>query len=70
MTADRADPWLETHSVADIARLPKLTALREKIESDPAFIHALRLENGEASGASQACLGHVPLADVIAQFGR
>lgn len=62
--------WLETHSVADIARWPKLAALREKIEGDPAFTYALRLENGEASGASQACLGHVPLADVIAQFGR
>ena len=39
--------WLDIHQVADRARWPKLAALRERIEADPAVIYAMALENGE-----------------------
>lgn len=62
--------WLDYHAVADRKRWPKLSALRERLESDPAVVHALALENGEASAGTGALLGQLPLAEVIATFGR
>lgn len=60
--------WLEFHAVADIGRWPKLAALRGHLETDPAVIYATALEDGESPGTG-ACLGHVPLAEVIERFG-
>ena len=61
--------WLDFHEIADIRRWPKLSSLRARLEADPAVIYAQALENGAAATGSGACKGHVPLADVIAQFG-
>jgi glutathione S-transferase len=62
--------WLEYHEVADIARWPKLQALRQRVESDPAVIYATAIEDGETPVGTGACNGQVPLAEVIRRFGR
>jgi len=61
--------WLDLHQVADRARWPKLAALRRRIEADPAVIHATALERGDIGSGTGACVGHIPLADVIERFG-
>lgn len=62
--------WLDFHAVADKARWPKLAALRERLEADPAVIYATALEEGETPQGSGACKGHLPLAEVIEAFGK
>lgn len=61
--------WLEYHEVADIARWPKLQALRQRVESDPAVVFATALEDGETPAGSGALKGHLPLAEVIERYG-
>lgn len=61
--------WLEYHKVADISRWPKLQALRQRVESDPAVVFATALENGETPTGSGALKGHLPLAEVIERYG-
>jgi glutathione S-transferase len=61
--------WLEYHEVADIARWPKLAAIRRRIEADPAVVFATAFENGETPAGSGALLGQIPLAEVIDRFG-
>lgn len=61
--------WLEYHEVEDIGRWPKLRELRRRVEADPAVTYALAIEDGATPAGSGACLGQVPLAEVIDQFG-
>lgn len=61
--------WLEYHDVAELSRWPKLQALRQRVEADPALVFATALENGETPAGKGACKGHVPLAEVIERFG-
>ncbi|MDU0341686.1 glutathione S-transferase family protein [Bosea rubneri] len=61
--------WLEYHEVADLSRWPKLQALRQRVEADPAVVFAAALENGETPAGKGAFKGHVPLAEVIEHFG-
>ncbi|MCO6390836.1 glutathione S-transferase family protein [Aliihoeflea aestuarii] len=61
--------WLDFHQVADKARWPKLAALRDRIETDPAVVYATSLENGEMSPGNGACQGHVELTELIDRFG-
>ena len=60
--------WAEYHEAIDGAAYPKLAALRRRIEADPAVRYALGVEDGERPVGSGACLGHVPLAEVIEGF--
>lgn len=62
--------WLDFHKAAEKGRWPKLAALRERLESDPAVLYASDLEDGKASPGSGACAGHVELAQVIEHFGK
>lgn len=62
--------WLEFHEVARPSRWPKLAALRERIEAEPAVKFATALENGETPTGSGALLGQVPLAEIVERFGR
>ena len=62
--------WLDFHAVADRARWPKLAALRERLEADPAVIYATALESGESRQGTGSCNGHISLEEVIAKFGR
>lgn len=61
--------WLEYHEVADISRWPKLQALRQRVESDPAVVFATALEDGETPAGSGALKGNMPLAEVIERYG-
>ncbi|UVK44758.1 glutathione S-transferase family protein [Mesorhizobium sp. AR07] len=60
--------WAEFHQAIDGAAYPKLSGLRRRIEADPAVRYALAVEDGEKPAGSGACLGHVPLAEVIDRF--
>ena len=61
--------WAEFHEAIDPKAYPKLAALRRRIEAEPEVRYAQAVEDGEMPGGSGACLGHVPLADVISRFG-
>ncbi|PTE12522.1 glutathione S-transferase family protein [Mesorhizobium helmanticense] len=60
--------WAEFHQAVDAAAYPKLAGLRRHIEADPAVLYAQAIEDGENPAGSGACLGHVPLAEVIDRF--
>ncbi|MGI6854980.1 glutathione S-transferase family protein [Mesorhizobium sp. 1B3] len=62
--------WLEFHEVARPSRWPKLAALRERIEAEPAVKFATAIENGETPTGSGALLGQVPLAEIVERFGK
>ena len=62
--------WLDFHAIADRSRWPKLAALRERLEADPAVIYATALESGESRQGTGSCAGHVPLEEMIARFGK
>lgn len=62
--------WLGFHDVADKSRWPKLAALRQRLEADPAVTYATALEEGREAAGSGGCLGHIQLADVIEAFGN
>lgn len=62
--------WLDFHAVAERRRWPKLAALRERLEADPAVVYATALENGDSDPGTGCCAGHIALADVIARFGQ
>jgi glutathione S-transferase len=61
--------WLDFLAVADKSRWPKLAALRQRLDADPAVIYATALENGKDRPGAGACLGHIALKDVIERFG-
>ena len=60
--------WAEFHGAIDGAAYPKLAALRRRIEADAAVRYALAIEDGESPAGSGACVGQIPLADVIKRF--
>lgn len=62
--------WLDFHAVAERRRWPKLAALRERLEADPAVVYATALENGDCNPGAGFCTGHSELADLMARFGR
>jgi glutathione S-transferase len=62
--------WLDYHEVAPPDRWPRLAALRQRLESDPAVRFAMAVENGETPAGSGALRGYLPLAEVIERFGR
>ncbi|TJX32211.1 MAG: glutathione S-transferase family protein, partial [Mesorhizobium sp.] len=60
--------WAEFHQAIEGADYPRLAALRERIQADPVVQYALAVEDGRKPVGSGACLGHVPLAEVIERF--
>ena len=60
--------WAEFHQAVDGSAYPKLAALRRRIEVEPVVQYALAVEDGETPAGSGACVGHVPLAEVLARF--
>lgn len=62
--------WLDFHAIAHKSRWPKMAALRERLEADPAVTYATALESGDNPTRTGSCVGHVPLAEVIGQFGQ
>ncbi|RNF34342.1 glutathione S-transferase family protein [Paracoccus methylarcula] len=61
--------WLDFHGVADKECWPKLAALRERIEADPAVVYATALESGEMQPGNGACSAHMELSELIDRFG-
>lgn len=61
--------WLDFHAVANRNRWPRLSTLRQRLETDPAVIFATALEDGQSPAGTGACRGHVPMDDLIARFG-
>ncbi|RXG93599.1 glutathione S-transferase family protein [Bradyrhizobium zhanjiangense] len=62
--------WLDFHAVAERSRWPKLAALRERLEADPAVVYGTALEDGVSDPGAGFCAGHCALADIIARFGK
>lgn len=62
--------WAEFHRVIEPAQLPRLAAKRAAIEAHPAVRYALAVEEGAAPRGRGACLGHVPLDEVLARFAE
>lgn len=62
--------WLEFHEVAQRGRWPRLDAIRQRLEADPAVRYATAIETGETPPGNGTCLGHVPLAEVIERYGH
>lgn len=60
--------WAEFHQAVDGSAYPKLAALRRRIEAEPVVQYAVAVEDGETPAGSGACVGHIPLADVIERF--
>lgn len=61
--------WAEFHRAIDGAAYPRLAALRRRIEAEAAVHYAQAIEDGEMPAGSGACLGQIPLAEVIKRFG-
>lgn len=59
--------WLDVHDVADRNRWPKLHALRERLEAEPAVRYALALEEGRDAQGLGSCKGHVALTELLAK---
>ncbi|MBC9248298.1 glutathione S-transferase family protein [Paracoccus sp. 11-3] len=62
--------WLDFHDVAEKSRWPKLAAIRQRLEEDPAVAYASALENGERAQGSGACQDHLDLSEVIQRFAK
>ncbi|MBS3648175.1 glutathione S-transferase family protein [Pseudaminobacter sp. 19-2017] len=61
--------WAEFHDAAEAGDYPKLSALRRRIEAQPAVQFAMAIEAGKSPDGCGAFLGHVPLDEVIDRFG-
>lgn len=62
--------WLDFHEVERTSRWPKIENLRRKLEANPAIQFATAIELGETPKGSGAFLGHIPLDQVIEEFGK
>jgi glutathione S-transferase len=62
--------WQEFHQVLDGGKYPKLHHLRDRIESDPAFVFARAIEAGESPAGSSVMQGQIPLEEVLSRFGQ
>jgi glutathione S-transferase len=60
--------WAEFHRAIDGAAYPRLAALRRRIEAEAVVRYAQAIEDGEMPAGSGACLGQIPLAEVIKRF--
>jgi len=60
--------WLEFHQLFDAGKYPRLYRLRQRIESDAAFIFARAIEAGESPAGVGAMRGQIPLKEVLSRF--
>lgn len=61
--------WADFHQAIDPQDYPRILALRQRIEADPAFRFALAIEDGKAEAGSGAMRGLVPLEAVLRSAG-
>lgn len=57
--------WTDFHQAIEPRDYPRILALRQRIEADPAFRFALAIEDGKPAIGSGAMKGLVPLEDVL-----
>lgn len=57
--------WVDFHKALDPRDYPRILALRQRIEADPAFRFAVAIEDGKLAAGNGAMKGLVPLADVL-----
>lgn len=57
--------WALFHQAIDPADFPRVMALRERLEQDPAVQFATAVESGDNPRGSSAFIGHVPLKDLL-----
>jgi glutathione S-transferase len=60
--------WSLFHEALDPGEYPRVTALRMRLEADPAVQFATKIEAGEQSAGSGAFKGHVRLTDLLRTF--
>lgn len=60
--------WAEYHGVLQVAAYPHLAAHLAKLRADPAVVFADAIERQQPATSSGGFLGHVTLADVVAQL--
>jgi len=57
--------WADFHQAIEPRDYPRILALRQRLESDPAFRFASAIEDGKAAIGSGAMKGLVPLDEVL-----
>jgi glutathione S-transferase len=57
--------WADVHEAVDPSDFPRVAALRQKLEADPAFQFASRIEKGQEAEGSGAMVEHVPLTELL-----
>jgi glutathione S-transferase len=57
--------WAHFHQAIDSADFPRLRALKERLEGDPAFSFAKAIEDGKPASSSGAMKGLVPLDEAM-----
>lgn len=57
--------WADFHQAIDPRDYPRIQALRQRVEADPAFRFALAMEDGQPAAGSGAMKGLVPLEEVL-----
>ncbi|MDR6890803.1 MULTISPECIES: glutathione S-transferase family protein [Variovorax] len=62
--------WADFHQAIEPRDYPRIRALRQRIEADPAFRFALAVEDGKPGGGNGAMKGLVPLEDVLRNASR
>lgn len=60
--------WAAFHESIDPAAYPRVAALRERLEADPAVRFAIEVEAGRSPRGSGAMCGERPLAEVLARL--
>lgn len=58
--------WAEFHDAIEPADYPRITALRARLEADPAVRYAMAVEGGATPAGTGAMKGHVPLGGLLA----
>jgi glutathione S-transferase len=61
--------WVDFHQAIDLKNYPRIRALRERLEADPAFRFALAIEDGRPATGSGAMKGMVSLDEVLKANG-
>jgi glutathione S-transferase len=57
--------WADFHKAVGPGDYPRIEALKQRLQADPAVRFATAIENGESPRGSSAFKGHVPLAEVL-----
>jgi glutathione S-transferase len=57
--------WANFHQAVNPKRFPRIDALRQRLEADPAVRFAQAIEDGDTPTGSGALRGHVPLQELL-----